>query len=131
MRIYKHIDMAAHNELGKWGEEMAIQLLESKGYGILHHDWKCGRRDLDIIAVTPERDTLVIVEVKARRNSLFTEPEEAVTPQKMRSIAAAANAFVKGFHVNIPVRFDIIAVTGTNEDNVEVNHIEDAFIPYF
>ncbi len=123
--------MAAHNELGKWGEDLAIQLLESKGYGILHHDWKCGRRDLDIIAVTPEMDSLVIVEVKTRRNNLFTEPEEAVTVPKMRSIATAANAYVKSFHINIPVRFDIIAVTGTNEDNAEVNHIEDAFIPYF
>lgn len=123
--------MAAHNELGKWGEQKAMQYLESHGYAILHHDWKCGRRDLDIIATTPERDTLVIIEVKTRRNNLFTEPEEAVTPQKMRSLAIAADSYVKAYNINIPVRFDIIAVTGTQTSEAEINHIMDAFIPYF
>ena len=65
--------MAAHNDLGKWGEELALRYLESQGYGILHHDWKLGKRDLDIVCVTPERDTLVFVEVKTRRTS-FSNP---------------------------------------------------------
>lgn len=123
--------MAAHNELGKWGEELAMRFLEQKGYAVLHHDWKCGKRDLDIIAVTPERDTLVVVEVKTRRNNLFTEPEEAVTPQKMRNIGIAANAYMKAQRVGLPLRFDIIAVTGTCDADAEVNHIKDAFIPYY
>ncbi len=123
--------MAAHNELGKWGEELAMRYLEGQGYAVLHHDWKCGRRDLDIIAVTPERDTLVVVEVKTRRNNLFTEPEEAVTPQKMRNIGIAANVYMKTQRVGLPLRFDIIAVTGTCDAEAEVNHIKDAFIPYY
>lgn len=123
--------MAAHNELGKWGEELAMRYLERQGYAVLHHDWKCGRRDLDIIAVTPERDTLVVVEVKTRRNNLFTEPEEAVTPQKMRNIGIAANVYMKTQRVGLPLRFDIIAVTGTCDAEAEVNHIKDAFIPYY
>lgn len=123
--------MAAHNDLGKWGEELALRYLESLGYGILHHDWKLGKRDLDIVCVTPERDTLVFVEVKTRRNNVFQQPEEAVTPQKMRNLAIAANAYVKEEGLDMPLRFDIVAVTGTGNDDAEVNHIPNAFIPYF
>ena len=68
--------MAAHNELGKWGEELAATYLEEKGYVILERDWKSGHHDLDIVA--KDGDTLVIVEVKTRRNRLFGDPEEAI-----------------------------------------------------
>ena len=81
--------------------------------------------------MTPERDTLVFVEVKTRRNNVFQQPEEAVTPQKMRNLAIAANAYVKEEGLDMPLRFDIVAVTGTGNDDAEVNHIPNAFIPYF
>jgi putative endonuclease len=51
--------MAAHNELGKWGEEIAAAFVEKKGYEILQRDWKSGHHDLDIIA--KDEDTLVII----------------------------------------------------------------------
>ena len=69
--------MAAHNELGEWGEEVAVRYLEQKGYVILERDWKSGHRDIDIIA--QDKDTIVFVEVKTRRNRLFAEPEMSVS----------------------------------------------------
>ena len=75
--------MAAHNELGKWGEEIAAAFVEKKGYEILQRDWKYGHHDLDIIA--KDEDTLVIIEVKTRRNRLFGNPEEAIDYKKTKS----------------------------------------------
>ena len=72
--------MAAHNELGKWGEDLATDFLEKKGYEIIERDWKSGHIDLDIIA--QEGTTLVVVEVKTRRNRLYGDPEEAVDYKK-------------------------------------------------
>ena len=43
--------MASHNELGKWGEDVAATYLERQGYTIMERDWKSGHRDLDIIAL--------------------------------------------------------------------------------
>ena len=74
--------MAAHNELGKWGEDCAVDYLQRKGYTIVERDWKSGHRDIDIIAAD-EDGTLVFVEVKTRRNRLFGNPEEAVDWRKM------------------------------------------------
>ena len=32
--------MAAHNDLGKWGEQVAADYLAGKGWKILHRDWQ-------------------------------------------------------------------------------------------
>ena len=115
--------MAAHNELGKWGEEIAAAFVEKKGYEILQRDWKSGHHDLDIIA--KDEDTLVIIEVKTRRNRLFGNPEEAIDYKKRLSLQSAINHFVKSNHINAPVRFDIISIVGMIGSTPEIDHIKD------
>lgn len=119
--------MAAHNDLGHWGEQKAAEYLEHKGYGIMRRNWHYGKRDLDIVAF--KDDTVVIVEVKTRRNNTFTEPEQAVDRQKIKSLSIAANAFVKAERIDADIRFDIISITGISDDDYNINHIEDAFMP--
>ncbi len=119
--------MAAHNELGKWGEQVAARYLAQKGYRLLARNWKDGHRDLDIVAA--DGSTLVVVEVKTRRNNVFNEPEEAVDWRKVRSLSLAAGKYVKIHGIDADIRFDIVAVTGTDDDNCRVNHIENAFLP--
>ena len=85
--------MASHNDLGTWGEQEATDFLLQKGYTILERDWKSGHRDIDIIA--QKGDVLVFVEVKTRRNRLFTNPEEAIDYMKLRNLRAAINHYVK------------------------------------
>ena len=84
--------MAAHNELGKWGEDLAAEYLKEKGYEIIERDWKSGHHDLDIIA--KEGSTLVVVEVKTRRSRFFADPEEAVDYRKRQSLQSAINHYV-------------------------------------
>lgn len=120
--------MALHNDLGKWGENIAATYLEQKGYRVLVRDWHYKHRDLDIIA-TDDNGLCIIAEVKTRRNERFADADEAVTPQKIRSLSIAANAFVKSYRINANIRFDIITVVGTPE-NYEVRHVEDAFLPF-
>ena len=116
--------MAAHNELGKWGENLAVAFLQGQGYTIIERDWKSGRRDIDIIA-KDETDTIVFVEVKTRRNRLFGEPEEAIDYRKMQSLQQAINHYIKFCHLNGNVRFDIISIVGTIGTEPEINHIKD------
>lgn len=121
--------MAAHNELGRWGEQKAAEYLVAKGYRILHQNWRAGHRDLDIVAVDPGGDTLAVVEVKTRRGADFAEPEQSVDWRKVRSLAMAANAYVKRYGIDLDIRFDIVSVVGMSDDTVRVNHIESAFLP--
>ena len=69
--------MAQHNQLGKTGEERAAEYLISKGYIIRDINWRSGKMELDIVAYRDK--TLVVVEVKTRKNNEFLRPEEAVT----------------------------------------------------
>lgn len=121
--------MAEHNDLGKWGEDEAARFLEQKGYEIIEQDWKMGKRDLDIIALNEDRDTVVFVEVKTRSDDDYQEPEEAVDVMKMRNLAIAANAYVKLNNLDWKVRFDIVSVIGCCSHVENIQHFEDAFNP--
>ena len=116
--------MAAHNELGKWGEDLAVAYLQEKGYQLIERDWKSGRRDIDIIA-KDETGAIVFVEVKTRRSRVFGEPEEAIDYRKMQSLQQAINHYIKFRHINSDVRFDIISIVGTIGSEPEINHIKD------
>jgi len=121
--------MARHNEIGKWGEEVAADYLRRKGYVIRERDWRSGRRDIDIIAVTPDGITVVFVEVKTRSTDDVASPEDAVDGAKIRNLCHAADDYVKMHNVVEELRFDIVSVVGTNGGAVEVEHMEDAFNP--
>lgn len=115
--------MAAHNELGQWGEEVAANYLESKGYRILERDWKSGHRDLDIIARTANE--VVFVEVKTRRTREFGNPFEAVDYRKRRNLLAAINQYVRYRRIDMPFRLDIISIIAEDMSHPEIEHIED------
>lgn len=121
--------MAEHNDLGKWGEDKAADFLERKGYVILERDWRMGKRDLDIIALSENQDMLVFVEVKTRKEVELQQPEEAVDVNKMRNLAMAANAYVKLKQIELDIRFDIVSVVGSKDNMDCIEHIEDAFNP--
>ena len=115
--------MAAHNELGRWGEELAAKYLEGQGYEIVERDWKSGHHDLDIVARNEK--VLAIVEVKTRRNRLFGDPEEAIDYKKRLSLQSAINHYVKSHSIKAPVRFDVITIVGTIGSTPEIDHIKD------
>jgi putative endonuclease len=115
--------MAAHNELGKWGEDLAADYLQRKGYTIIERDWKSGKRDLDIIA--QDGNVIVFVEVKTRRNRLFGEPEESVDYHKLQNLQQAISHYVKFKHIRQEIRFDIISIVGTVGTDPDIQHIQD------
>ena len=121
--------MAKHNELGKWGEELAERYLIGKGYYIRDHDWKFGKRDLDIIAVSEQQNLLVFVEVKTRQDDKFIEPEAAVDLRKIRNLGIAANAYIEEFALDYEIRFDILTIVGTEAAHARIEHTENAFNP--
>ena len=118
--------MAQHNDTGKEGEEDARIFLQKKGYKILHSNWRYGHYELDIVA---EKDNeLIIVEVKTRTSTEYELPEDAVTTKKIKRIVAAADEYIQLNDIDLPARFDIIAIYKTSK-GTEIEHLEDAFYP--
>jgi putative endonuclease len=111
-------------ELGKIGEVMAANFLQSKGFDVLDRNWRFGRIELDIIAQFEEQ--IVFVEVKTRENRFLGEPWQAVTPAKQRRIIKAANAYLVENEIDLEARFDIVSIV-CNSKVEEIEHLEEAF----
>ncbi|KAA3622335.1 MAG: YraN family protein [Flavobacterium sp.] len=116
--------MAYHNELGKLGEELAVQYLLKKGYRILSRNFMFEKAEIDIIAENAEE--LIIVEVKTRNSAVFGDPQSFVNPRKISHLVKAANEYVLKNGIDMEVRFDIIAVL-KNSKLEQVEHFENAF----
>jgi putative endonuclease len=118
--------MAEHNELGKSGEQLAVEHLKKQGYKILETNWHSGKFEIDVIAQI--KDQIIVAEVKTRTSNFLMEPEAAVTRDKRRMLIGAANIYVQRNNIELEVRFDIISIVMTKEE-FRLNHIEDAFYP--
>lgn len=118
--------MAEHNETGRRGEDLATAFLLGKGYGILDRNWKCGHKEIDIIA--QDKDEIVFVEVKTRTHEDVLTAVESVDARKQQLLFSAANAYIKMCRFNLSPRFDIVTVVGEAPDQ-RIEHIVDAFIP--
>ena len=118
--------MAQHNDFGTQGEDIAIDFLRRKGYIILDRNWRSGHKEIDIVA--RKDDTVVFVEVKARANTFYGKPEDAITRRKMHLLVLAADAYLRYNAIDLEVRFDVVAITGTSEKPY-IRHYEHAFRP--
>lgn len=116
--------MAEHNDLGKLGEEMAVEFLQKNGYEILETNWTFQKAEVDIIA--KKENTLAIIEVKTRSSLDFGLPQDFVKPKKIQLLVKAVNEYVISNDLDIEVRFDIIAVHKEGK-SFAVEHLMDAF----
>ena len=119
--------MARHNDLGKWGEGVAADYLEQQGYSILERGWRSGHKDIDLIAF--KQGILAFVEVKTRKNNAYIQPQQAVDRHKIKLLMTAANRYIGNNNIDAEIRFDIVAITGTDYSNYKIEHIEQAFLP--
>lgn len=135
--------------VGKFGEEVAARLLESRGYHILCRNYRTRYGEIDIVA--EGHGVIAFVEVKTRRSTAFGPPCESVTYGKRRRLVAAARRYIMEALCleargaggaapkpapEKPVRFDVVSVeiTGMSSGNrgptkvsAVVTHIENAF----
>ena len=116
--------MAEHNDLGKFGEEIAVEFLQKNGYEILETNWTFQKAEVDIIA--KKENTLAIIEVKTRSSLDFGLPQDFVKPKKIQLLVKAVNEYVISNDLNMEVRFDIIAVHKEGK-TFAIEHLIDAF----
>ena len=121
--------LASGQSLGAWGEARAARALEARGWSILERNYRCGRREIDLIA--RRGDLVAFVEVKTRAGTGYGHPEEAVTSLKRREIEAVALEFLTRRRLGgVQVRFDVVGiVVGPGRRLVRLTHVPDAWRP--
>lgn len=117
--------MARHNDLGKWGESLAVDHLGSLGYTIDETNWHQGHHEIDIVA--HKDGVLVVAEVKTR-SDFDVDPLEAVDSRKRMAMVRAAEAYRLLHNLPYEVQFDLFAINGTPDDYT-FEHVPDAFYP--
>jgi putative endonuclease len=96
-------------DVGILGEKLARNFLKKRGFRIRETNYRCREGEIDIIA--RDQDYLVFVEVRTKTSTEFGTPEESITPDKMRRLAAATARYRQS-HSNLPPswRIDVVAV---------------------
>ena len=116
--------MASHNQLGKKGEQLAVDFLIENGYDIVERNYRFNKAEVDIIA--QKEDVLAIIEVKTRSTTDFGNPQYFVKPKQIKNLVKAVDEYVTVNNLEVDVRFDIIAIV-KEEKQFKIEHLEDAF----
>ena len=116
--------MAQHNQLGKKGEQMAVDFLTKRGYDIVERNYRFDKAEVDIIA--KKENILAIIEVKTRSTSDFGDPQDFVKPKQIQRLVKAVDEYVNENQLDVEVRFDIIAIVKENKGFM-IEHLENAF----
>ncbi len=119
--------MAQHNELGKKGEQLAVDFLLQNNYKIIARNYRFLKAEIDIIA--RKKDVLVAIEVKTRSSIDYGNPQDFINPKKIKLLVSAMDNFVVENDLEVEVRFDIIAII-KQKNAFEIEHLEDAFLHF-
>lgn len=111
-------------ETGKSGEEIASDYLKQKGYTILERNFRCKQGEIDIIAM--EKEEIVFIEVKTRRNRLYGLASEAVNKQKKKHLINSIRYYMHIRNLqNDFIRIDVIEIY-IKDRKIQINHIKQA-----
>lgn len=118
--------MAAKDELGKRGEQLAAAHLEQRGFTIVDRNWRCRQGEIDLVAL--DRGDLVFIEVKTRSSTAYGHPFEAITVMKLARLRRLAVAWCDSHPVpRRRIRIDAVAIIVPDIGPVEIDHLEQVF----
>lgn len=127
MSLLRFLWKRADEPLGRRGERAAARFLRKAGYRILQHNAKRGDDEADLIAIDPDRRTLVIIEVKTR-SAENPAPEIRINQAKMFRLARfAANLQQDQRFARLAIRFDVIAIVWPPNHKPAIKHHVAAF----
>jgi len=118
--------MAAKDDVGRRGEDLAREHLVAAGYTVIDANWRCSQGEIDLVAL--HGDELVFVEVKSRSGLAFGHPFEAITVLKLARLRRLAGAWCEAHPGHRgPIRIDAIAVIMPPRGEVALEHLVRVF----
>ena len=112
-----------NQQYGQKSEGLAAAYLEKNGYKILQRNYRTRLGEIDIIA--RDLQTLVFVEVKARKTESAGSVKSSITRAKKLKITRLAQFYLKQTRAyGSKIRFDVVVIKGAGES---VELIQNAF----
>ncbi len=108
--------------IGNWGENIAKEYLERKGYTILETNWRFKHKEVDLIVF---KDGVVGVEVKTRTSNLNLA-STILKYQQVARLRLALRAYCTlcglGYQQS---RLDLITISIKNKNTISIKHSLD------
>lgn len=114
-------------EAGRRGETLATHSLRQAGYRILDRNLRIGRDEADIVALAPDGETIVIVEVKTRRGRYLAPELNVDRPKRRHLTRLALRLQERRRYADRPMRFDVLTIVLSDGGPPEIEHFENAF----
>ncbi|UOE45357.1 YraN family protein [Agromyces larvae] len=115
--------MAHNTELGRRGEQLAVDHLVARGMVVLDRNWRCRLGEIDIVA--RDGDDTVFVEVKTRTGAGYGHPFEAITALKLARMRRLAVAWCEASGRAVGrIRLDAVAILVPGEAPALIEHLE-------
>lgn len=117
--------MRAKDALGRYGEDVAARFLADAGMAVLERNWRCSTGEIDIVA----RDgaSLVVCEVKTRRDDACGGPFAAVTGAKVARLRRLAACWLAEHEAHPrEIRIDVVGVWASGSGAARVEHLRGA-----
>lgn len=110
---------------GQLAERRVFDWLCRRGFVPVASNFRCRFGELDLIMLDGE--TLAVIEVRSRTSAAYVAPALSVDGRKQAKIIRSAEYFCarNAQYADLPVRFDVAAVTG--DDDATLEYIADAF----
>ncbi len=106
---------------GQHYENLALSYLLDQGLELIARNYRCKWGELDLLM--QERGTLIVIEVRYRKNDHYGSAVESVTANKQGRIVAATKHYIMTYKINQPIRFDVLAISG----DIQIDWIKNAF----
>ncbi len=108
-------------DLGDSAEDLACDYLQTQGLHLLMKNYRLRNGEIDLIF----RDTshLVFVEVRYRKSRQFGGALYSIDHRKQQKIIQTARHYLYQYRVELPARFDVIAIHGRDD----IEWIQNAF----
>lgn len=119
--------MENRKKLGNYGENIAAEYLENKGYKILTRNWKNKWGEIDIVA--KKKGVIVFCEVKTISEKQDFDPEDEIDWKKQRQLIKMAQIYLSSHKIPLDTahQIDILAIEINPLDkSYKIRHTENA-----
>lgn len=126
------MDKTSHSK-GQHAENACCEYLQQRGLKLLAKNYRGQRGEIDI--VMQDKDALVFVEVRYRKNNFYGGALESITAEKQARVAATAEQYLQHETKIKNGRIDVVAMsqklqnmpTENSNDEYTFEWIKDAF----
>lgn len=95
-------------QVGRWGEMLALQEYEHRGFHLVAKNWRCNPYEIDLIVKNDRY--LVFCEVKTRRGERFGSALESLQDAQIQRLVLAAEAYLAQYPTPLQPRMDVCAI---------------------